>query len=97
MIAIPNMSKPKRCVDCVCNNDDYMCNATHMEIDWQSQQVNDDCPLIEIVTCGECKHWNEETHGCNRNTSVGAWWETDFCSYGERRTDDLDRVPNDEG
>lgn len=53
--------------------------------------------IIEIVTCGECKHWNEETHGCNRNPSVGAWWETDFCSYGERRTDDLDRVPNDEG
>ena len=49
MIAMPNMSKPKRCVDCVCNNDDYMCNVTHMGIDWQSQQVNEDCPLIEIT------------------------------------------------
>lgn len=44
-----------------------------------------DCPLIDIVTCGECKWWNEETHGCNRNPSVEPWWETDFCSYGERR------------
>ena len=40
-----------------------------------------------LVRCGECKWWNEETHGCNRNPSVNAWWETDFCSYGERRAE----------
>lgn len=40
---------------------------------------------LDLVRCGECKWWNEETHGCNRNPSVEPWWETDFCSYGERR------------
>ena len=40
---------------------------------------------IYLVRCGECKWWNEETHGCNRNPSVNAWLETDFCSYGERK------------
>lgn len=49
----------------------------------------DNTPTIDLVRCGECKWWNEETHGCNRNPSVNAWWETDFCSYGERRTDDI--------
>jgi hypothetical protein len=47
-VYIPNMKKPKRCVDCVCNNDDVMCNATHKWIDWQSEQVEEDCPIIEI-------------------------------------------------
>ena len=42
---------------------------------------------IDLVRCGECKWWNEETHGCNRNPSVNAWWETDYCSYGERNED----------
>lgn len=43
---------------------------------------------IDLVRCGECKHYNEETHGCNRNPSVNAWWETDFCSYRERANAD---------
>ena len=42
---------------------------------------------LDLVRCGECKWWNEETHGCNRNPSLNAWWETDFCNYGERRAE----------
>jgi hypothetical protein len=44
------------------------------------------CPLIEIVTCGECMHYTD--HDCPID------WESltvnDFCSYGERRTGTLD-------
>ena len=38
-----------------------------------------------IVRCKDCKWWNSETKGCKRNPSVEAWYETDFCSYGERK------------
>lgn len=38
----------------------------------------------DLIFCGECKHWNEETHGCSRNPSVEPWLDDDFCSYGER-------------
>jgi len=43
---------------------------------------------IDFVRCGECTWWNEETHGCNRNPSVEPWMADDFCSFGERRTDE---------
>jgi len=60
MIAIPNMDKPKRCADCewiawsnlqqsdVCDR----CEGRPIE---DCEKVADFCPLIEIVTCGECK------------------------------------------
>ena len=38
-----------------------------------------------IVRCKDCKHWNSETHGCERHSSAEPWWETDFCNYGERK------------
>lgn len=86
MIAIPNMEKPKSCTEC----NEQMINIV---VDCYPDEYGEDrygnkitCPLIEIdlVRCGECKWWNEETHGCDRNPSVKAWWRTDFCSYGER-------------
>ena len=89
MIAIPNMSKPKECKECQWHLDFYiedeqvggLCTIT------EKDDRKNTCPLTEIylVRCGECKWWNEETHGCNRNPSVNAWLETDFCSYGERK------------
>lgn len=39
----------------------------------------------EIVRCKDCRWWNSETNGCKRNPSVEAWYETDFCKYGERK------------
>ena len=40
--------------------------------------------LGNIVTCGECKHWNVVSNGCMRNPSVEGWQADDYCSYGER-------------
>lgn len=40
-----------------------------------------------IVHCRDCRHWNSETNGCKRNPSVEAWYDSDFCKYGERRED----------
>lgn len=52
----------------------------------EEQRVNKE--LAEMVTCGECKHWDKEEHDCNIRDSYGWNYKpTDFCSYGERRTD----------
>ncbi len=88
MIAIPNMSKPKDCYECPIAKSyldclmekKYVCPIGH----------TDDCPLIEIVRCGECK-WL----GVDDGMPFCYWWlreiEPDvFCSYGERRADEID-------
>ena len=61
MIAIPNMSKPKECDECPCEND-TICqalddikgesrgNPVYSALTWLN------CPIIEIVQCKECKH-----------------------------------------
>ena len=89
-IYIPNMSKPKFCkcdeYNCFAWDDEkYKCKIT----EWKKP-----CPLIEVVTCGECKHYGfkETDRGgfpCCTNV-IGATpyrMPTDFCSYGERRAE----------
>ena len=31
-------------------------------------EILDDCPLVEIVTCKDCKYWNKETEYCKHWT-----------------------------
>ena len=40
--------------------------------------------VAQVLRCEKCRHWNSETHGCNRNPSVEAWNASDWCSYGEK-------------
>ena len=52
----------------------------------------DDCPLIEIVPCKECKWFIEQGEGnfgkCKyRTRPILYCLPTDFCSYGERRAE----------
>ena len=52
---------------------------------------------VEVVKCKDCKHWNERENECKNDYVVtdnegGAsfslnFYLDDFCSYGERRTD----------
>lgn len=57
--------------------------------------------VVEVVRCGKCKHWkfkrkgvidnyigdchNDNLYCCSSNKPIMR--ENDFCSYGERRTD----------
>ena len=44
-------------------------------------------PGIDIVHCGECKHWckGDEVYGiCYRCPNTRQMQADDFCSYGER-------------
>ena len=53
---------------------DYKCGAKQLE----------SLPTIDIVRCKECRWYNPLTKGCCRNPCVEAWYDNDFCSYGER-------------
>ncbi len=47
---------PKDCYTCFCYETEFnMCSLTGKRLD-DIRLRQDDCPLIEIVTCRECKH-----------------------------------------
>lgn len=75
-ILIKGMEKPMSCDDCIVplSKCDYL------------QRRADTCPLIEIVTCGECKYYHTEfgVDECRWRTDESPNVD-DFCSYGERR------------
>ena len=83
MIAIPNMEKPKSCWECPLYDSEYP---------WTCDLFDAYCPLIDIVTCGECTHHDEDGWGygeCKRpSVDYLRTADEDFCSYGERRIDD---------
>ena len=70
MIAIPNMNKPKECWECPCINDSD-CQALELlagdsrsyEVPFHGVRPN--CPLIEIVTCKDCR--NYETYALSND------------------------------
>lgn len=87
MIAIPNMEKPEFCDNCPLWNEDrlvcgYTAKVSRMFL----------CPLIDIVTCGECKHRDPEDKKCDcgmfeRQGCIFPVDDDYFCKYGERRNE----------
>ena len=63
--------------------------------DWTEQIVNrlrndPQAEWLEIVKCKDCKWYNDREQTCNDLMGFGRYWKPDdFCSYGKRRTDDL--------
>lgn len=43
---------------------------------------------VSVVRCGECKWWDYSTSGCERIHPLASFRDEDFCSYGERKTDE---------
>jgi hypothetical protein len=73
MIAIPNMDMPETCDMCPIEGCEYI-NGKFA------------CPLIEIVTCGECK--KVDTKKCPMYSAGWGYTDDDWCSEGERRSDE---------
>ena len=91
MVAIKDMEMPKNCVECeFCHYDEdygrYDCVLTFES--WSKEenpyktQKHPNCPLVEIITCKDCK--NHDNDGfcdidgrSHRNSS--------YCSMSERR------------
>lgn len=75
MIAIP-IDKPNSCWDC------FNADCNH----WGEHGYDNsaDCPLLDIVACGECKHEYSCGQQIKRN---GLTLKLTCCEYGERRAD----------
>ena len=81
MIAIPNAEIPD--------------DAVNVELAFRDEDGHIvwhlfDLPLIDIVTCGECKYYNDDICDhprCEVGDTLGTE-PTDYCSYGERRTNE---------
>ena len=101
-VYIPNMSKPKDCYLCEFTNG-YECWSNgepwfDVKEAYAKRTLSPNCPLIEIdlVRCGECKYMRK--YALRSADPTGIWchrWsvprlitDADFCSYGERRSDE---------
>ena len=101
-VYIPNMEKPKRCIEelgfgllnnpCLFVDEREACLLQEDSKIGEYEENYKTCPLIEIVECKDCKYWTDDMSGnmwCEH--AIGGLTEpTDFCSYGERRADDTD-------
>lgn len=92
-IIIKGMDMPMSCGVCEFNYcleggsyEWWECTILHDDIK-QFDIRRDDCPLIEIVTCKDCKHrYYEDMCDC---IDILPGTEDDFfCPYGERRTNE---------
>ena len=55
---------------------------------------DDNCPLVEVITCKDCKHWNKKEEYCKYLSNTMGWAEDEcymvctgadfFCEDGER-------------
>ena len=96
MIAMPNMDMPKSCVKCHwyyelydehCTLGKFLLRKYPTDVSEEPYTLNvqrhPNCPLIEIVPCGECKHY--AFGSCSKLHLVTD--PKNFCSDGERRSD----------
>ena len=89
----PRAKMPNWCGDC----DSMLEGTEECEIctikDLQMHKRNDDCPLIDIVRCGECIYYKESEYikgdmVCKYHMGHTYYTEADrFCYYGERRSE----------
>lgn len=88
-VYIPNMSKPKDCYLCEFTNG-YECWSNgepwfDVKEAYAKRTLSPDCPLIDIITCGECKHWyNDADCGMACEFTNMKQPSDGFCNWGER-------------
>lgn len=83
MIAIKGMEMPKKCVECPMYHQsgiNVYCGADYVGID-NVYKKRDSCPLVEIVTCKDCKH-NYENSCDFDGFGIG---DDYFCAKAERK------------
>ena len=103
MIAMKEMSMPKRCEECkFClrqGTNDYGSSGKCLlqedkRVNCLTWSRDDDCPIVEVITCKDCEHWNKEEEYCRLLTNTMGWKEDEcytvytdadfFCAYAER-------------
>lgn len=91
MIAIKDMEMPKNCADCnmaTCNGSveswNYVCSINLKDIDFNESERAEHCPLVEIVTCKDCKHWHDDGIMTTCDKNIGHGFPKDyFCAESE--------------
>lgn len=82
MIAIKGMKMPENCMECPLFDGEYGdCNIIGKTKADATEERAENCPLVEIVTCKDCKHNNENVctvDGCTVTDNY-------FCECAERR------------
>ena len=86
MIAIKGMEElPKNCAECSLVTDDMFGDATCVLLydEWKDNKNHraENCPLVEIITCKDCKWW---TKGMCLKWLISTD-ENFYCKDGERR------------
>lgn len=52
-------------------------------------KILDDCPLVEIVTCKDCKHWHDDGIMTTCDKNIGNGFPRDyFCADGEMESEE---------
>ena len=86
MIAIPNIRKPQNCAECPIS---ALSEFSGIVCKLNRNNNKRNCPLIDIVTCGECKHWyNDADCGMACEFTNMKQPSDGFCNWGERRSDE---------
>lgn len=91
-VYIDGLDMPKSCGECkfFCGlGYGFHCYLNGKHITFIGE-VEDFCPIIEIVTCEECKHRDPEDKKCDcgmfeRQGCIFPVADDYFCKYGERR------------
>ena len=83
-IIIKGMDMPKTCLECRLG-DGAMCYLTEKRIT-NPETIEYFCPLIEIVTCKDCRYWHEHEWYNTCDKHIGNGFKDDyFCADGERK------------
>lgn len=90
-VYIKNMQKPKKGEVIAFDGENAVYTDDNMKVH--------KCPLIEIdlVRCGECKYWHKNRKEGDDIPVHDACYDftvDDFCSYGERRSDEKQSKDN---
>ena len=93
MIAIKEMKMPNSCSECnltTRKTQNYVCSINLKDIDCTETKRPNDCPLVEIVTCKDCKYYREDddTGHCTNHTcgDIVFWCRDDYyCADAEEK------------
>lgn len=91
MVAIKGMKMPKSCSECPFKANDYVCGLLDCAFSCNHfKERNYNCPLVEIVTCNDCKYCYPDEDGrgyhCERDSNVRfSVCDNFYCAGRERR------------
>ena len=84
------MEMPKNCYECIAKKH---CGVGIAD-GWRTDRRADDCPLVEIVTCKDCKQWKDSDGVYRRGLGAESKCHINikkvfdgnfYCADGERR------------